>query len=101
MMSAYWKIPLQLLVLMVGVLTFTFYLFQRPPMLFNKIHEQSVRASDRAAEYAALEEEFGLAFEGRRQAASDLVIARRSGDGRAEAQAAASLRARDAAYSRE
>jgi SSS family transporter len=97
MMSAYWKIPLQLLVLMVGVLTFTFYLFQRPPMLFNKIHEQSVRASDRAAEYAALEEEFGLAFEGRRQAASDLVIARRSGDGRAEAQAVASLRARDAA----
>ena len=97
MMSAYWKIPLQLLVLMVGVLTFTFYLFQRPPMLFNKVHEQSVRASDRGAEYAALEEEFGLAFEGRRQAASDLVIARRSGDGRAEAQAVASLRARDAA----
>jgi Na+/proline symporter len=97
MMSAYWKIPLQLLVLMVGVLTFTFYLFQRPPMLFNKVHEQSVRASDRAAEYAALEDEFGLAFEGRRQAASDLVIARRSGDGRAEAQAVESLRARDAA----
>ena len=97
MMSAYWKIPLQLLVLMVGVLTFTFYLFQRPPMLFNKVHEQSVRASDRAAEYAALEEEFGLAFEGRRQAASDLVVARRSGDGRAEAQAVESLRARDAA----
>jgi SSS family transporter len=97
MMSAYWKIPLQLLVLMVGVLTFTFYLFQRPPMLFNKVHEQSVRASDRAADYAALEEEFGLAFEGRRQAASDLVIARRSGDGRAEAQAVESLRARDAA----
>ena len=97
MMSAYWKIPLQLLVLMVGVLTFTFYLFQRPPMLFNKVHEQSVRASDRGAEYAALEEEFGLAFEGRRQAASDLVVARRSGDGRAEAQAVESLRARDAA----
>jgi Na+/proline symporter len=97
MMSAYWKIPLQLLVLMVGVLTFTFYLFQRPPMLFNKVHEQSVRASGRGAEYAALEEEFGLAFEGRRQAASDLVVARRSGDGRAEAQAVESLRARDAA----
>src|SRR4030095_3811552 len=35
LVSAYWKIPLQALVLLVGVLTFTFYLFTRPPMLFN------------------------------------------------------------------
>ena len=97
MMSAYWKIPLQLLVLIVGVLTFTFYLFQRPPMLFNRVHEQAVRASGRAAEYAALEEEFGLAFDARRQAASDLVLARRSGDAGQEARAAESVRTRDAA----
>ncbi len=97
MMSAYWKIPLQLLVLMVGVLTFTFYLFQRPPMLFNRVHEQAVRASSRAAEYDALEQEFGVAFDARRQAASDLVLARRSGDTGAEAQAVESMRTRDAA----
>ncbi len=97
MMSAYWKIPLQLLVLMVGVLTFTFYLFQRPPMLFNRVHEQTVRASGRAADYDALEEEFRLAFDARRQAASELVLARRSGDAGAEARAAESIRARDAA----
>ena len=97
MMSAYWKIPLQLLVLMVGILTFTFYVFQRPPMLFNRVHEQSIRASDRAAEYAGLEKEFGLAFEARRQAASELVLARRSGDGRSETRAVESIRTRDAA----
>ena len=97
MMSAYWKIPLQLLVLMVGVLTFTFYLFQRPPMLFNRVHDQAVRASSRAAEYDALEREFGVAFDARRQAASDLVLARRSGDAGAEGRAVESIRARDAA----
>ncbi len=35
MMSAYVKIPLQLLILTCGVLVFVFYLFQTPPMLFK------------------------------------------------------------------
>ena len=35
LMSAYWKIPLQLLILGAGVLVFVFYLFQAPPMLFG------------------------------------------------------------------
>ena len=33
LISAYWKIPLQALVLMVGVLVFVFYQYQRPPLL--------------------------------------------------------------------
>src|SRR4029450_4289997 len=36
MMSAYVKIPLQLLVLTSGVLVFVFYLFHTPPMLFTR-----------------------------------------------------------------
>jgi hypothetical protein len=47
LMSAFWKIPLQALVLIVGVLMFTFYLFVHPPMLFNPVHEQQVRDSAR------------------------------------------------------
>ena len=43
-MSAYWKIPLQVLVLMIGVLVFVFYLFNQPPMLFNPVHEARVQA---------------------------------------------------------
>src|SRR5688572_30837734 len=34
LMSAFWKIPLQILVLIVGVFTFLFYLFHQPPLLF-------------------------------------------------------------------
>ena len=46
-MSAYWKIPLQALVLLIGVLMFVFYLFTPPPMLFNPVHD-AARARERA-----------------------------------------------------
>jgi SSS family transporter len=54
LMSAYWKIPLQALVLMIGVLVFVFYLFQAPPLLYNPAHERRVQA-EAPAEYQALE----------------------------------------------
>ena len=41
LISAYWKIPLQALVLLVGVLVFVFYQFERPPLLFNPAHERA------------------------------------------------------------
>jgi Na+/proline symporter len=80
-MSAYWKIPLQALVLLVGVFMFVFYLFTPPPMLFNARHERTVRESPRAADYAALEQRFSDAIAGRRQAAEQLAAAQREGDG--------------------
>ena len=48
MMSAYVKIPLQLLILVTGVLVFVFYLFQPPPMLFNRVYDAQVAASPHA-----------------------------------------------------
>ena len=39
LMSAYLKIPLQALMLLIGVLVFVFYLFTQPPMLFNPMHD--------------------------------------------------------------
>ena len=41
LISAYWKIPLQALVLLIGVLVFVFYQFERPPLLFNPAHERA------------------------------------------------------------
>ena len=43
LMSAYVKIPLQLLILATGVLVFVFYLFQTPPMLFNRVYDAQRR----------------------------------------------------------
>ena len=53
LISAYWKIPLQALVLLVGVLVFVFYQFHTPPLLFNPALERTVRAAQPAA-YSAL-----------------------------------------------
>ena len=69
LMSAFVKIPLQLLVLSTGVLVFVFYLFQAPPMLFNRAHDAAVAAGPYAAEYASLERQFDAAIALRRQAA--------------------------------
>jgi SSS family transporter len=79
-MSAYWKIPLQVMVLLIGVLMFVFYLFTPPPMLFNPAHDNEVRSSARAAEYTQLEQRFALAIESRRQSAEQVASAERSGD---------------------
>ena len=70
MMSAFVKIPLQLLVLSIGVLVFIFYLFQTPPMLFNRAYDARVAAGPHAAEYADLERQFGAAIAERTDAAA-------------------------------
>lgn len=79
-MSAYWKIPLQALVMIIGVLMFVFYLFTPPPMLFNRSHDDRVRASARAGDYAVLEQRFTAATSERGIAAQALADAKRSGD---------------------
>src|SRR5205085_9946904 len=62
LMSAWVKIPLQLLILGSGVLVFVFYLFQTPPMLFNRAYDAQVAASPAAAEYQALQANFDRAI---------------------------------------
>ena len=94
-MSAYWKIPLQALVMIIGVLMFLFYLFTPPPMLFNRAHDQRVRDSARAGEYVALEQKFGAAVAARKAAAEQLAAAQRSGDAAAKTTQAAAFNAEE------
>ena len=75
LMSAYFKIPLQALVLITGVLLFVFYLFNQPPLLFNTEHAKEIKASARAAEFDGLNADFARAFERRRDAASAVAAA--------------------------
>jgi solute:Na+ symporter, SSS family len=75
LMSAFFKIPLQALILLTGVLVFVFYLFNPPPMLFNRVHAERVQQSARADEFQALEAEFSRAFETRRAASEAFALA--------------------------
>jgi Na+(H+)/acetate symporter ActP len=80
MLSAYVKIPFQAVILLMGVLVFAFYLFARPPMLFNPVYQSRVESSARAGEYRQLELRFDETHAARRQAALDLEAARVAGD---------------------
>ena len=84
LMSAFVKIPLQVLILLTGVLVFCFYLYTAPPMLFNPKHEQVLREGPAAGQYQALQAEFDAAFALRREAAYAV-----SANGRDEAARAA------------
>ena len=75
LMSAFVKVPLQVLVLMVGIFMFLFYVFNRPPMLFNTEYRDRVEQSARAADYRALESDFTRAYERRRDAAAKMAAA--------------------------
>ena len=80
LMSAYWKIPLQLLVLLIGILIYVFYIFNQPPLLFSPAHADRLRTGDSGAAFTRLQSDFDAAYEARRSAASDLSAARDSGD---------------------
>ncbi|MGQ0538249.1 MAG: sodium:solute symporter, partial [Gemmatimonadaceae bacterium] len=94
LMSAYWKIPLQGLILIIGVLVFVYYIFQTPPLLFNPAHERSVRAADSGA-VLALEGRYAAALIERRSAAQRLADLRGVGGG--ESSETRSSREADAA----
>ena len=95
LMSAFAKIPLQVLILTMGVLVFCFYLFAEPPLLFNQAHRGAVEASGRAGEYRALEAEFRTVHADRRSDAAAMVAAREAGDAAGAETAAAAFMASD------
>jgi Na+/proline symporter len=73
-MSAYWKIPLQALVLFVGISVFVYYQFVQPPLLYNPAHEQAVTA-ERGAAYDELQSEYATVFTMRETAALEVARA--------------------------
>jgi SSS family transporter len=74
LMSAYWKIPLQALVLLVGVGVFVYYQFVRPPLLYNPAQEAAVVA-ERGAAYDALRSDYAEVFTLRAAAAQAVADA--------------------------
>jgi SSS family transporter len=93
LMSAYWKIPLQGLILMVGVLVFVYYLFTAPPLYWNPAHARAVQAAD-ANGYVQLEREANAAWMLRSNLANEIAVTPDAG----LADAKARFRTADSAY---
>jgi SSS family solute:Na+ symporter len=92
LISAYWKIPLQSLVLLVGVLVFVYYLFLAPPLYFNPAQEKLVKRADPTA-FQLLDGRYHALFDARAAAARELAAAPAGAD----ATQRETLKTRDAA----
>ena len=75
LMSAFLKIPLQFLILFIGILIFVFYQFTQPPMVFNELAQQQA-ADTNPAVHQQIQSEFTDVHDQRRLAALDFIDAR-------------------------
>jgi len=66
-MNGLLKIPMQFLILLVGVLVFVFYQFNSSPVFFNKIETDKLRTSQYAPKFVAIEKQYNEVLEKRRQ----------------------------------
>jgi len=90
--NSFLKVPMQIFILSIGVLLYVFYHFERPPLVFNPAEVAQVQASERGAEFEALDAQHAIAHEARRDATLQLLGARDTGTDAEE------IRARIAVY---
>ena len=74
-MNGLLKVPMQFLILLIGVLVFSFYLFNKPPMFFNSYEVNQVKSSAYGGAYNQLEKQYSDAVEQRRIKTNDLLKA--------------------------
>jgi len=63
MFNAVLKIPMQLFILLTGVLVFIFYLYVKPPMFFNQVALEGLHNSQYKTELTQLEQRFDANYE--------------------------------------
>lgn len=66
-MNGLLKIPMQFLILLVGVLVFVFYQYNASPVFFNKVETDKLRTSQYAPEFEAIEKQYNEVSEKRKQ----------------------------------
>ena len=74
------KVPMQFLVLFVGILVFIFYQFTAPPLHFNDANVKQLEGTEYAVIFDGLEAQHKDVFVLKEQAVLDLIRAERTGD---------------------
>jgi SSS family transporter len=74
--NAVGKIPVQFFILFLGAMVFVFFVFERPPLLFQPVELKHVQA---LPEYAGIQNQFDRAFEAREAAARRIKDASEAG----------------------
>ncbi|HVO74370.1 MAG TPA: sodium:solute symporter [Ignavibacteriaceae bacterium] len=76
------KIPMQFLILFMGVMLFMFYQFTAPPLFFNPVETAKIKHTPAAAEYRTLETKFNESFKENRNKLYGLSNAIKLKDGK-------------------
>ena len=71
------KIPMQFFILFIGAMVFVFFIFERPPVLFQPVELKKIQRDNR---FTDVERRYEQAFAKRRYAATEYIAAQRSGD---------------------
>ena len=74
------KVPMQFFILFIGAMVFVFYIYEKPPILFQRAELARIQGPAVKPEYQALEQRYDAAFEKRKTAADRIIEARRAGD---------------------
>lgn len=82
LLNAMAKIPMQFFILFIGAMVFVFFIFERPPLLFQPVELKNVRQD---ARFPEVERRYQQAFTHRRDAADEFLQANHSGDSAARA----------------
>ncbi len=82
--NALFKVPLQFFILMLGLLVFLFYQFNKAPIHFNEKLIEKVEASEYASELAPIMDEYDLNFETRSTLSAAYIAQKRTNDPAAE-----------------
>jgi Na+/proline symporter len=69
------KIPMQFLILLIGVLVFAFYQFNQPPLFFNKYEVNKVKSGQYGHQYNDLRQQYAVAFQQKKASADELLKA--------------------------
>ncbi|MCF8236834.1 MAG: sodium:solute symporter [Saprospiraceae bacterium] len=87
------KVPMQFLILFVGILVYVFYLYTPSPVHFNRANVLKVEKSESYDDYKVLEAANGIIQADRRKAADQLILALDSGDEVSIAQTQSAMKA--------
>ncbi len=93
MFNAVFKIPMQFFILLLGVLVFVFYQFERPPVFFNKATWNLAAKHDSGGQFRSLEQKFAAIHEQKEQLIQTWIDAKHAGNRPAEAEAHAQAQA--------
>jgi SSS family transporter len=73
MFNAFFKIPMQFVILLAGVMVYVFYQFHASPVFFNSQVESQMISSSAADEYLGLQQEWETIHEKRKSLYADLI----------------------------